>query len=94
MMFGLKIIRKRWFECHGFEVGFLYPPAHYRNARDAGYIPYSKGESHKGSNLKQIWTKPRVSEAMGIDWMLLKEMNQAVPPAYSEFLGKYMIKGI
>src|SRR5271157_573775 len=52
MMFQLKVIRKRWFEVHGFEIGFLPPPARYRNAREAGYIPYAKGESNKGSNLK------------------------------------------
>lgn len=29
-------------------------------------------------------------EAMGIDWMTGKELNQAIPPAYTEFIGKQM----
>ncbi len=31
-------------------------------------------------------------EAMGIDWMNRKELSQAIPPAYCEFIGKQLIK--
>lgn len=27
-------------------------------------------------------------QAMGIDWMVLEELSQAIPPAYSEFIGR------
>ena len=92
MMFQLKVIRKRWFEIHGFEVGFLPSPQTYKNARSAGYIPYNKGETTQRNSLPQIWTKARVSIAMGIDWMLLSELNQAIPPAYTEYIGKYLMQ--
>jgi DNA (cytosine-5)-methyltransferase 1 len=30
-------------------------------------------------------------QAMGIDWMNRDELSQAIPPAYTEFIGKYLI---
>ncbi len=34
------------------------------------------------------------SQAMGIDWMNLAELTQAIPPAYTEFIGKQVIQHI
>ena len=31
-------------------------------------------------------------DAMGIDWMTGKELSQAIPPAYTEFIGKKMME--
>ena len=36
----------------------------------------------------------RVAEwrvAMGIDWMTRGEIKQAIPPAYTEYIGKYLL---
>lgn len=33
-------------------------------------------------------------EAMGIDWMNSKELNNAIPPAYTEFIGAQLIRAI
>lgn len=33
-------------------------------------------------------------EAMGIDWMLKKELNEAIPPAYTEYVGKQLLAHI
>lgn len=30
-------------------------------------------------------------DAMGIDWMTRKELTQAIPPAYTQFLGEQLI---
>lgn len=32
--------------------------------------------------------------AMGIDWMTRKELSQAIPPAYTEQIGKHLIKAM
>ncbi len=33
-------------------------------------------------------------EAMGINWMINKELTQAIPPAYTEYIGKYLLADI
>ncbi len=31
---------------------------------------------------------------MGIDWMARDEMSQAIPPAYTEFIGKQLLEAL
>ena len=33
-------------------------------------------------------------EAMGIDWMTLEELSEAIPPAYTEFIGEQLIRSL
>jgi DNA (cytosine-5)-methyltransferase 1 len=35
--------------------------------------------------------RDEASKAMGIDWMSRDEMSQAIPPAYTEYIGRYLL---
>ena len=94
MSFGLKIIRRRLFELYGFEILLIPSPHQVKNYRAEGYVPYHHGTSVKRGHLPNIWTKLRLQEAMGIDWMTIKELTQAIPPAYTEYIGKYLMQAI
>lgn len=33
-------------------------------------------------------------KAMGIDWMQLRELSQAIPPAYTEWIGRRLLEAL
>ena len=43
------------------------------------------GRTYKG-------TADQARAAMGIDWMTKKELNEAIPPAYTEWVGNYLLE--
>jgi len=84
-MFDLKVIRHRYFECFPtvnvpFSCNHIYKTGkrgEYDNGQN-GYITVA------GHNFNPTFAR----KAMGIDWMIGKELAQAIPPAYTEWLGK------
>jgi DNA (cytosine-5)-methyltransferase 1 len=40
--------------------------------------------------VRETFTVNQAREAMGIDWMSMKTLSQAIPPAYSEFIAKHV----
>ena len=94
--FGLLVRRHRIFEAN-FPM-LLIPCAHYNEVKDKPPLHRLQGKSRvvgcygngrgKGDN-KALW-----SEAMGITWMIRAEMKEAIPPAYTEYIGKYLMKAI
>ncbi len=38
--------------------------------------------------------KAEASQAMGIDWMTMADLSQAIPPAYTEFLGEQLLHAL
>jgi len=42
--------------------------------------------------VRETFTVEQAREAMGIDWMSMKGLSQAVPPAYSKFIAEQWLK--
>ena len=77
-MFGLKIIRHRIFESNALSF-ILTLTCHH----DGVYDPW-----HKDG----VGQREKLSKAMGIDWFMTRpEVREAIPPAYTEFIGKKII---
>lgn len=47
-----------------------------------------------GPNRGYMGTRTERREAMGIDWMAHAELSQAIPPAYTEFIGRQLMEAL
>lgn len=88
VMFGLEVIRHRIFESSRL---FLAPPhrPHRGSVKDGTYVTVA---GHGGNNIKGRGSRAAKQRAMGITWMDDVELNEAIPPAYTEFIGRQLIK--
>ena len=90
VMFGLRVIRHRHFESNVE----LVAPKHIRHkqpimirGKKRSYYACVAGHGGEGySSTKQAWM-----DAMGIEWMSKEELTQAIPPAYTEYIGKQLV---
>jgi DNA (cytosine-5)-methyltransferase 1 len=81
-MLGLPIIRHRIFESN-IHMPLLTTTCHHDNVYDPWHGVGGVGQREK------------LSEAMGIDWfMTRKEVREAIPPAYTEWIGKQILAAI
>jgi DNA (cytosine-5)-methyltransferase 1 len=80
---------------HGSRVIGVYG-GHGRNrVRTIGVYGGGHGESlHRHQPGQRNYTAAEQREAMGIDWMTVDELSQAIPPAYTEFIGKQLMNAI
>lgn len=99
-MFGLPLIRHRLFETNFFWLR----PTHRCARRGSTRLPYGSpnrvytiaghGYGASRSNRGLTWRKAEGSRALGIDWMIREEMAQAIPPVYSEYIGRFAISAL
>lgn len=86
--FGLKVRRHRLFESN-LPLYALGPCKHREQGRPVG-VYYALGDSiPKGGTTAK--TLEEAQEAMGIDWMTWPELKEAIPPAYTEWIGRQLI---
>jgi DNA (cytosine-5)-methyltransferase 1 len=92
---NLRVLRHRLFEAN-FEIA---PPAHKKHPK---VHTFDKRKSHFGKtdewkDFVQVTgggncTLAAAREAMGIDWMNKGEINKSIPPAYTEFIGRELLR--
>ena len=76
-MFGLPIIRHRLFESN-ISIPVLLPYCNH----DKVYDPW-----HKDG----VDQRNKLTKAMGVDWFMNRhEIREAIPPAYTEFIGRQL----
>ena len=95
--FGLRVYRHRQFESSHL----LLSPGrcHHPVKLLPGYLcVYGAGAretqtGNRGNHYRRA-TRAEARAAMGIDWMTRAELSQAIPPAYTEFIGGQLIRSI
>lgn len=83
-----------------FETNFpLRQPACVHDARPVigvyGGHARRRAASAGGRGTRDVWEgghKAAAAEALGIDWMTLAELSEAIPPAYAEYIGRAAIE--
>lgn len=92
--FGLPIRRHRLFES---SVMLLTIPCNHARFKEQIYPTcfQKKGAARRKSSVVQCYGNTAGVKlwpaALGIDWMNRHEMSQAIPPAYTEFVGRQLI---
>lgn len=87
--FGLDIRRHRYFESN---VLLLTPPCDH--AWQTPRFPCATNRTNLRRTVEVgVWRIPLdvQQQAMGIDWVTLPELSEAIPPAYTEWIGRQLI---
>jgi DNA (cytosine-5)-methyltransferase 1 len=95
---GYELRRHRWFEPSP-GLWFLSPPCQHSRATIGIYgdhgadkrrtiIVAGHGPDRSGA---RYFTLAERQQAMGIDWMARDELDQAIPPAYTEYIGRQLL---
>jgi DNA (cytosine-5)-methyltransferase 1 len=88
-MFGLRVYRHRWFETSML----LMQPPHARHTVKATGTQRARKAHYEAGGFITITgdVGTYCGDAMGIDWMTGNELSQAIPPAYTEWIGAQLL---
>jgi len=91
-MFGLGVVRHRYFESSVW----LWPPPHVCNKRQLDGDAMSVTQHGPPNrwykrNPGKVFSITTWHDGMGIDWMPRGPLTQAIPPAYTQFIGEQLL---
>ncbi len=93
----LRVLRHRLFETNFLALApphGPHPKVHTHDRRKSHY-----GKTCEWRDYVQVTgggncTVAAAKDAMGIDWMTKRELNEAIPPAYAEYIGRSLIRHV
>lgn len=87
-MFGLGIRRHRFFET-SFQLSSLVQGCNHQHA------PVLISGTHRRTyEPRYEYSAAQCREASGIDWMTRCELDKAIPPAYTEYIGRQLLQAL
>lgn len=87
---GLNVYRTREFESNVDMPRPAHQP-HTQAKTKMGRPPVDGERMHVVGNFSGV---PQARAAMGIDWMVRDELSEAIPPAYTEYIGRHLRKAL
>lgn len=96
MFDGLRVLRHRLFETNWRLIAPPHPWPHplvfTHDKRKAHYGRLDQNTSYVQVTGGGNCTIANAKAAMGITWMSKPELNEAIPPAYTEYIGTHLLK--
>lgn len=103
---GLGVKRHRLFESSVLLFGTVCPAGHrddylsvfghgaQEKLGGKGWVTVYGGGAPRTADRRRRASAELAAVAMGIDWMTRDEMSQAIPPAYTEFIGRQLLNAL
>ncbi len=88
---GARLQRHRLFETNW---AILAPPCNHGMAERVIGVYGGHGRDRRRRVNTQDYSTEAMREAMGIDWMTGNELSQAIPPAYTRYIGERALEAL
>lgn len=89
-MFGLGVWRHRYFEIWP-EIFIMTPPCNHAE-RPVLITGTTRRAPQNGGRFE--YSAAECRDASGLSWMTRTEMDEAIPPAYTEFIGRHILAAL